>query len=334
MKFRSRVIVFLSLFCVISAYNALSQAWLPPDENAALMYTGIDRGIELYGEGLWGEAIAHLRGVQRQNISAEARAEAQFWIAISAFAAGQYEEAVHYFDEIARIDPGNIRCAEVPYHKGRAYYYLKRYNDAIRLLGVYVDSIRIDGRYLGGIRINEWNDKGVYGGADSDYTKKAAAIYWMGECFYALGDMSRSEELFNSIVNNYPKSHKFEPASNRLSLIKQKKIETELLNILKSVPAESGSVRAEASPAQKQATEEAILAYQKRIAPYLITGAYNERPKVPAVEAVPPPDDKKMNQKDIDDVMRLLAIKTRSLEMMDRLVSTLNTYEIIEEEEW
>jgi tetratricopeptide (TPR) repeat protein len=321
MKFNARIILSLFLFSAFSLCNAQSQAWQPSAGNSVLVYTGIDKGIELYGNGLWGDAIAQLRKVQRENTSADARAEAQFWIAMSNFASEQYEEAVQCFDEIARIDPGNIRCAEVPYHKGRAYFYLKRYNDAIRLLGAYADSIRPDGRYLSGIRINDWNDKGIYNDADSNYNRKAAAIYWMGECFYALADMSRAEELFNIIVKDYAKSYKFEPSQNRLSLIRQKKIESELLDILKSVPA--GSEGASASPVQKQTTEEAILAYQKRIAPYLITGAYNERQTTPD-----------MSQKNIDGVMRLLTIKSNALEMMDRLGSMLNTYEIIEEEVW
>jgi tetratricopeptide (TPR) repeat protein len=304
--------------------------WQSSAENSDKVYAGIDKGIELYGNGLWGDAIAQLRRAQRENISAEARAEAQFWIAMSNFASEQYEEAVQCFDEIARIDPGNIRCAEVPYHKGRAYFYLKRYNDAVRLLGSYADSIRPDGRYLSGIRIDDWNNKGIYSGADSNYNRKAAAIYWMGECFYALADISRAEELFNTVINDYPKSHKFEPSQNRLSLIKQKKIESELLDILKSAP--SGSESAAASAVQKQTTEDAILAYQKRIAPFLITGAYNESQKTPAPApaTASAPD---MTQKNIDGVMRLLDIKTKALEMMDRL-GAMMTYEIIEEEVW
>ncbi|MDR0663055.1 MAG: tetratricopeptide repeat protein [Spirochaetaceae bacterium] len=328
MKFRARVVISLSLLVVLPLYKAQSQGWQPSTGNSGTVHTGVDRGVELYGNGLWGEAIAQLRRTQRENTSAEVRAEAQFWIAMSTFATEQYEEAIQYFDDIARIDPENIRCAEVSYHKGRAYFYLKRYNDAIRLLSAYADSVRPDGRYLSGIRLNAWNDKGIYSGTDNAYNRKSAAIYWMGECFYALGNMSRAEELFNIVVNDYPRSHKFEPSQNRLSLIKQKKIESELLDILKSVP--SGSEGAQASPAQQKTTEEAILAYQKRIAPYLITGAYNEQPKVLVIEE-PPPD---MTQKNIDGVMRLLAIKTKALETMDRLVSTANTYEIVEEDAW
>jgi TolA-binding protein len=343
MKFKSlRIIIFLSFLCVFPASRAQTQLWQSPADNDSMGYAQIDKGIELYGDGRWGEAIVQLRRVQQENIRASARAEAQFWIAMSAFAAEQYQESIYYFDEIARIDPGNIRCAEAPYHKGRANYYLKRYEDALKLFDAYAASIRVDGRYINDIRVNGWNGDAAYNGLEGDYNRKSAAIYWMGECYYSLENMSRSEELFNIVVKDYPKSHKFEPATNRLAMIKQKKIEAELLDILKTVPSESQQAAGSASQNQQQQTsDEAILEYQKRIAPYLITEAYNERVKggtagvsSAALPENPPPASAKTQSKDTDAIMRLLAIKTTALEIMDRLVTAMNTHEIIEEVRW
>ena len=234
---------------------------------------------------------------------------------------------------------------------------MKQYNEAINLFSGYIDSIRVDGRYLNGVRMGGWNDN-VYGSPDTDYNRKSAAIYWMGECFYAMGDMSRSEELFNIVIKEYPKSHKFESATNRLALIKQKKIESELLDILKTAPSES--VKSSGGGAgQQQSTEEAILEYKKRIAPYLISGAYNEQVKggagqqgmppvsVPSAGAAGIPQASQGGfpsgatggalagsspaNKNADAIMRLLAVKTTALEIMDRLVSALNTYETAED---
>ncbi|MDR3356740.1 MAG: tetratricopeptide repeat protein [Spirochaetaceae bacterium] len=328
-----------------------AQVWQPPrDEGNAAAYEQIGTGIELYGDGRWGEAIIQLRRVQQENIGPQARAEAQFWIAMSAFAAGDYREALQNFDEIPRIDPGNIRCAELPYHKGRANYYLKQYDEALRLLGSYIDSLRVDGRYVNGVRVSGWNDSGLYSNPDGDYNRKSAAIYWMGECFYARGDLFRAEELYNIVVKEYPKSHKFEAATNRLALIKQKKIESELLDILKSVPSDSRSPSGGAG--QQQTTEDAILAYKKRIAPYLINGAYNEQQNAGAVQpgpgsqgaapglsptaqtGTPSAGTERADGRNTEAIMRLLTVKTTALEIMDRLVSALNTYETVEDERW
>ncbi|MDR2344209.1 MAG: tetratricopeptide repeat protein [Spirochaetaceae bacterium] len=364
MKFRTcRYAIFFLMLFGFFPYPfrtfLYAQVWQPSlNESGADAYAQISAGIELYGDGRWGEAIIQLRRVQQGNMTPQLRAEAQFWIAMSAFAAGDYKEAIQNFDEIPRIDPGNIRCAEVPYHKGRANYYLKQYNEAINLLSAYTDSLRIDGRYSNGVRMSDWSDNDLYSNPEGNYNRKSAAIYWMGECFYALGDLARAEELLNIVVKEYPTSHKFEPATNRLALIKQKKIESELLNILKSVPSESGLPSGGAE--QRQSTEEAILEYKKRIAPYLISEAYNEQMSGGAASpgttpvtgsaagtsaarpgfspATPSGTQLAGNAleggKDTGAIMRLLTVKTTALEMMDRLVSALNTYETIEDERW
>jgi TolA-binding protein len=335
MEFKTRhTIIFIALvlfpLCIAQAQSRQQT----PETNNNLLLAQIDKGIEFYGNGRWGEAIVQLRRAQQENIGAQARAEAQFWIAMSEFAAGQYQDAVHDFDEISRIDPVNIRCVDVPYQKGRAYYHLKRYDEAIKLLSAYADSIRIDGRYLNGRRISGWSEGAFYNDIEGDYNRKSAAIYWMGECFYSMDDMVRAEELFNIVVKEYPKSHKFEPSTNRLALIKQKKIEVELLNILKSVPSESNQT---ATTPQQQSDESAILEYQKRIAPYLITGAYNEavgEAEKNASADTRPPVAGKPAGKNTDAIIRLLSIKTTALEILERLGTVLSNYDLIEDEKW
>jgi hypothetical protein len=233
---------------------------------------------------------------------------------------------------------------------------------------------------LNGVRTSGWDDNGLYSDPDGDYNRKSSAIYWMGECFYSMNDITSAEELFNIVVKEYPRSHKFEPATNRLALIKQKKIEAALLDILKSPP--SSGTQVPASPVtgqdaagteqQRTAEEAAIIEYQRRIAPYLINEARREQNLVPAtppvaqpvpatatvdqpapvvapvgqtVPAAPPvaqpapvappvfyPAPAQDGKR--DTIMRLLAIKTTALEIMDRLMSVLNAYEIIEDTRW
>jgi TolA-binding protein len=371
MKFNTLkyAVFFVLSALVFSTASVYAQLWQQGmNEGNASGFTMINRGIELYGDGQWGNAIIQLRRAQQENIGATSRAEAQFWIAMATFAAGDYERAIHDFDEISRIDPLNIRCTEVAYHKGRAYYYLRRYEEAIKLFSNYVDSIRIDGRYLNGIRTSGWNENGLYSDPDGDYNRKSSAIYWMGECFYSMNNITSAEELFNIVVKEYPKSHKFEPSTNRLALIKQKKIEAALLDILKNssssgAPASPVTEQDEAEAVQQRTTEEEeIIEYQRRIAPYLINEAYKEQNLVPAVPPVaqPVPAAIPVDQLVLaappvvqpapvappvvqpapaqdgrrDTIMRLLAIKTTALEIMDRLMSVLNANEIIEDTRW
>ena len=103
MKFKSCPYTFFFLmlpvffFCILRI-PLYGQAWQPSGETGASAYTQINTGIELYGDGRWGEAIVQLRRAQQESIGPQARAEAQFWIAMSAFAAGDYKEAIQNFD--------------------------------------------------------------------------------------------------------------------------------------------------------------------------------------------------------------------------------------------
>jgi tetratricopeptide (TPR) repeat protein len=333
MKPKTLHLLFFAVFGIFAARPAAAQMWQQPSGNVAAP-PQIDRGIELYGDGRWGEAIVQFRRAQQETGDAKVRAEAQFWIAISELSAGQYLDSIHDFDEVVRIDPLNVRRSEIPYHKGRAFYYLGRYNEAIGFFAAYADSIRIDGRYINGVRMDGWNSNGIYDDPEGDYNSKAAALFWIGECYYSLGDMKNAEELFKIVVADYRHSHKFSPSESRLALIKQKKVESELLDILRfSTGAGSlgagTSGAAAAGSAENNDYDDAILAYQKRIAPYLITEAYNQNTGAVKEEEKNP--GKKPEKNNPDTIMRLLTIKTTALEMMDRLISTLNSYETYEE---
>jgi len=203
-------------------------------------------GIDLYGQGRWREAVIELR----RYIAAAAdaalpalTAEAQYWIGLAELSAGEYEAAVLDFDQVAKHDPSGPRAAEVPYHKGRTLYYLGRYDQALILLSAYADTV-------------------------SDGARKTAALYWMGECLYALGRLDDAKALFSTIAVNYTDSPKFEAASYRLALIDQKKIETELLKLLKWSHEESLKT-VEEYQRRERSYEQAIVAYQKRIADML-----------------------------------------------------------------
>ncbi|MDR2601821.1 MAG: tetratricopeptide repeat protein [Spirochaetaceae bacterium] len=302
----------------------------------------IDEGIALYEQGRFSQAVQNLRAVVRDAQSGEERAEALFWIAITELAAGEYENAIYDMDDMRRADPSNIRVLEAPYHKGRAFFSLKRYTDAIRCFEEYEKSIRIDGRYLNSVRYD------VIAGASPEdlqieYNKKASAIYWIGECYYAMEDYERSLSYYSIIVEQYMKSHKYESSMNRISLIKQKKVENELREEIRALvkPAETAQGPFTGGPTY----DEAILAYQNRIAPYLMMQAISEEEKkqsaaAPPVSAIAPASIPQASVKeepkktDHEVTKRLLAIKTSALEIMDRLLYTLNAYEALETSRW
>jgi TolA-binding protein len=207
---------------------------------------GFQEGINLYGAGRWREAVVELRRFQGETRDISQQAEALYWIALAELAAGEYEASVRDMDELERTDPSGPRAGEIPYHRGRSYYYLGRYDEAMILLKAYSDSLLQD-------------DAG---------TRKSAALYWIGECLYAMGQLERAQEIFLLLTEQYPQSVKFEASSYRIALINQKKIESELLSLLKWSHEESLRT-IEEYQRRERSYDQALIAYQKRIADML-----------------------------------------------------------------
>jgi len=210
-------------------------------------------GIELYSQGRYGEAVLELRRAQAEAPTRELRAEALFWISVSQLSMGEYEAALRDMNAMEEIDPRSPRLKELPYHRGRALYYLKHYDEAILSLKTYMDTIRP-------------GPAGVL--APADATRKAAALYWTGECLFSMGQLDKASDIFKLIIEDYPSSSKYEASTYRLGLINQKKIEDELLGLLKWSHEESLR-NMEDSRRRESTYDQALNAYQKRIADML-----------------------------------------------------------------
>ncbi|MDR1238892.1 MAG: tetratricopeptide repeat protein [Treponema sp.] len=205
----------------------------------------LQNGVRLYGEGKWREAITELRRAQTEASDPEQRGEALYWVALAEISAGDHTAAVADMEELVRVAPASPRRAELPYHMGRAYYYLGRYDEAVVILTDYAG------------RVGE--------GADS---RKSASLYWIGECLFALGQLDQARDIFFLITDQYPRSAKFEAAAYRIDLINQKKIEIELLALLKWSHEESLRTMEEYQR-RERSYDQALIAYQKRIAEML-----------------------------------------------------------------
>jgi TolA-binding protein len=135
--------------------------------------------------------------------------------------------------------------ADMVYLRARAYYYLGYFEEALLLIKQYADSAGEGGE-----------------------SRKAAALYWMGECLYSMGQLEQAAGFFNQVIEAYPGSAKYEAAAYRLDLIKQKKIEVELLALLKWSHEESLRT-AEEFQRKEKTYEQTLNAYQKRVADML-----------------------------------------------------------------
>jgi tetratricopeptide (TPR) repeat protein len=218
-------------------------ALVSPGLQAQSLSPRLERGIELYSRAQWRDAAAELRRAQAEAQTPNDQGEALYWIALSELAAGEYEAVIRDLDELLRVNPLGRRSAEVPYEKGRALFHLGQHDPAIVLLSAYA-------------------------AGTADPARKAQAMYWVGECLFALGRLDDAQDIFSKIIDEYPQSVKYEAASYRLSLINQKKVEGELLRLLQWSHEESLK-NVEDYQRRERSYDQAIIAYQKRIADML-----------------------------------------------------------------
>jgi TolA-binding protein len=248
---KASAVFVLVLVLGVSAFSQTPAAG-NAQRNSSLL-ARLQEGINLYGQGRWREAVSELRRVQAETGSKAQRSEALYWIGLAELSAGEYEAALEDMEALEQSDPGNRRVGGLAYHKGRVLYHLGRYNEAIVFLKGYADAVPVkpDGSQ-----------------SSQDSSKKASALYWIGECLYSLGLLDRAGDVFLIITEEYPQSPKYEAASYRIALINQKKVETELLALLKWSHEESLKTMEEYQR-RERSYDQALIAYQKRIADML-----------------------------------------------------------------
>jgi TolA-binding protein len=252
--FKNRKAVVIALLAVLPGIFSLPLPAADTGKNAGTggALAAIQAGVDLYGQGKWEEAARTLRPLTGRDSAAALRNEALFWLGLSELAMGDYEGALRDMEDLEKSDPGNRRISELGYHKGRVLFFLGNYDEAIILLKTYADSIPGTPETL----------------SPQDSAKKSAALYWVGECLYSMGLLDRAGEIFLLITESYPQSAKYEAASYRLALINQKKVETELLSLLKWSHEESLKTMEEYER-REHSYDQALIAYQKRIADML-----------------------------------------------------------------
>jgi len=169
-------------------------------------------GLQLYNSSRWHEAAAEFRGAQETAANINDWSQATYWVILSQLAYSDYGSAVRDMDDLERTTPGSGYAKDMAYHRGRIYFNLGYFDDALLMFRRYIDSV---------------SDR------DAEYADRlAAAFFWMGESLFTMGQLDEAEKFYTWVVDRYPESPKYEISSYRLDLIKQKKIEAELLALL------------------------------------------------------------------------------------------------------
>ena len=224
----------------------LTAVFSAAQENAQAEYSRrFINGERLYKELRMYDAAAEFRRAQEIAGNSNDWAQALYWVILTELALADYGSALRDMDELGKAAPNSVYTRDMAYHRARAYFNQGYFEDAMVFFKRYNDSIPSD---------------------DTESAdRKAAAFFWMGESLYSMGQFEEAEKFYAWVITKYPGSPKVEISSYKMDLIKQKKIEAELLALLKWSHEES--LRTSEDYQRKIRTYEYTLnSYQRRIA--------------------------------------------------------------------
>ena len=169
-------------------------------------------GAGLYQHSRWQEAAIEFRRAQEGARTMNDWSAALYWVILSELANSDYGSALRDMSELEKHAPDSPYTRDMLYHRARIYFLQGYFEEALVLFNRYNNSTADDSR--------------------TSADRRAASFFWMGECLYTMSQFEEAQKFYAWVIARYPQSPKIEASSYRLELIKQKKIESELLALL------------------------------------------------------------------------------------------------------
>jgi outer membrane protein assembly factor BamD (BamD/ComL family) len=201
--------------------------------------TGISRGIGLFGAEKYSEALETFGRVLSDPGAAAYRADAVYWSAMSYLALGDVPNAQRSLNAFLKEYPRHANVPDALYQRARLFCMTEEYEESLRMFGSFLESY-------------------------PSHPFVPSALYWTGDCLFSLGRLPEAESIFRTVIKDYPGSVKYEASNYKLSLIRYKYREDELLTLLKWSHEESLRVIEEFQRREK-AYEQALSVYQRRL---------------------------------------------------------------------
>ena len=191
--------------------------------------------LDAYDELLYSTGVDHYQNQRYDKAQAcfskilkgsgSRKPEATFWLAESAYAAGDYAIAERYFRQVKNAYPSNRELASMAdYGLGYIYYQKPDYDEAIRCFRSYVqscDDSKSDLKSDAYIRlgdcffvdrsydqaINYYDLATRVGKRNSDY-----ALFQQGLCYGAKGNSNQKINMLDELLRTYPSSSYYDKA--------------------------------------------------------------------------------------------------------------------------
>jgi len=205
-------------------------------------------GFQFYRLARFNEAAVEFRRAQESAVNTNDLSRALYWVILSQMALSDFGSAIRDIEELERIAPHSAYTIDMFYHRARVYYIQGYFEEALFLFNRYIEST------------SDINQEAA--------DRRAAAFFWMGETLFAMGQFDEAEVFYAWVAGRYPDSPKVEAASYRIDLIKQRKIQAELLALLQWSHEESLRT-SEDFQRTIRTYEHTLNMYQRRIAELL-----------------------------------------------------------------
>jgi tetratricopeptide (TPR) repeat protein len=227
------------------------------------------------------------RRAQEISVNINDWSRALYWVILSQLAFADYGSAIKDMDELEKTAPNSVYTRDMVYHRARIYFNMGYFNDSLLLFTQYINSVTPD---------------------DSETADRiAAAYFWMGECLFTMGQFDEAEKFYIWVIERFPDSPKYEVSTYRLDLIKQKKIEAELLALLQWSHEESLRT-SEEYQRRLRTYEHTLNTYQRRIA-----DLSQDNDEIPAAETISLPEPSSSSDNEWQSLHERLLERARQL---------------------
>jgi len=225
----------LFLFLILLLFCSMSLA-----SQDVINQNELNEGLQYYSNGSYQQAVISFRNIILNPQLEKIHGDAYFWLAKSYFILKQYDNAERSLESFLVDYEDHSLYPEALYLKGRILFVQDELESAIQVFQGFIDS-----------------------NPESELVSNA--YFWVGEALYLLGSFDSSLKLFHLLIQQYPQSVKVEAANYRISLMKLKIREDELLKLLK-MSHEEYLKTLEECQRKERTYQQAITAYQKKLA--------------------------------------------------------------------
>lgn len=236
MRKRIQCVLVAGLLCLASLpLAAAGNSGVPKGDRQGRL----EQGLALFEKSDFNGALSAFQAIMLDPRLKEVHDQAAYWSALAFVGLKDYENADRGMKLFLDSWPASALRADGQYQQGRIAYLRKDYERSLSSFQLYLEG-------------------------NPDHDLFASGLFWAGESMFQLGKLGQAEQVFRSILRDYPDGVKSEAANYRLSLIELKYREEELLKLLKWSHEESLRTTEEYQRREKT-WEQAVNAYQRQV---------------------------------------------------------------------